>query len=190
MRHGVIRKFLEFGAHLGHTRSTLCPGMEEYILCMRGTRCIIDPAKAMLRLRRAASFLRGLVLGGKVVLFVCTDGAHAAHVAIEADRLGMPAITDRWRGGTLTNFAELSLTHRPARMPRVPDAVFVIGVRRHAIALREARMVGIPVVAVVDTNCSPCDVDYPIPGNDESTQAVRMYVSSLARYIARRHADA
>ncbi|CUX76478.1 30S ribosomal protein S2 [Candidatus Tremblaya princeps] len=190
MRHGVIRKFLEFGAHIGHTSSTLRVGMDKYILCLRGPQCIIDPAKAVLRLRLAASFLRGLVWEGKVVLFLCTDLGHSQHVARFADRLGMPAITDRWRGGTLTNFSTLAprLKAYSPSMNRMPDALFIVGLRRHAIALREARKVGVPVVAIVDTNCSPYGVDYPIPGNDDSAQAVRMYISTLAQYIDRCHA--
>src|SRR5213080_1828797 len=65
-------------------------------------------------------------------------------------------------------------------MTRLPDAVFVIDVRKEEIAVAEANKLGIPVIAVVDTNCSPEGVDYVIPGNDDALRAVRLFASRIA----------
>src|SRR6266567_2011139 len=65
-------------------------------------------------------------------------------------------------------------------MNRLPDAVFVIDVRKEEIAVAEANKLGIPVIAVVDTNCSPEGVDYVIPGNDDALRAVRLFASRIA----------
>jgi len=65
-------------------------------------------------------------------------------------------------------------------MNRLPDAVFIIDVRKEEIAVAEANKLGIPVIAVVDTNCSPEGIDYVIPGNDDALRAVRLFASRIA----------
>ncbi len=65
-------------------------------------------------------------------------------------------------------------------LDRLPDAIFVIDSNKEQIAVREARKLGIPVVAVVDTNCDPSEVDYVIPGNDDALRAIRLFASKIA----------
>ena len=69
-------------------------------------------------------------------------------------------------------------------MNRLPDVVFVIDSNKEQIAVREARKLGIPVVAVVDTNCDPTEVDYVIPGNDDALRAIRLFTSKISESIA------
>ncbi|HEX3282260.1 MAG TPA: 30S ribosomal protein S2 [Pyrinomonadaceae bacterium] len=68
-------------------------------------------------------------------------------------------------------------------MSRLPDMVFIIDVRKEEIAVAEANRLGIPIVAVVDTNCSPEGIDYVIPGNDDALRAVRLFASRIADSI-------
>ncbi|MCU1266565.1 MAG: ribosomal protein S2p (SAe) [Acidobacteria bacterium] len=68
-------------------------------------------------------------------------------------------------------------------MNRLPDAVFIIDVRKEEIAVAEANRLGIPIVAVVDTNCSPEGIDYVIPGNDDALRAVRLFTSRISDAI-------
>ena len=68
-------------------------------------------------------------------------------------------------------------------MSRVPDAIFVVDSNKEQIAVREARKLGIPVVAVVDTNCDPSEVDYVIPGNDDALRAIRLFTSKISESI-------
>ena len=65
-------------------------------------------------------------------------------------------------------------------MPRLPDALFVIDVSMESIAISEAQRLGIPIAAVVDSNCNPYDIDYVIPGNDDSIRAIQLYCSRVA----------
>jgi small subunit ribosomal protein S2 len=69
-------------------------------------------------------------------------------------------------------------------MTRLPDAIFVIDSNKEQIAVREARKLGIPVVAVVDTNCDPSEVDFVIPGNDDALRAIRLFTSKISESIA------
>src|SRR4029079_9078160 len=65
-------------------------------------------------------------------------------------------------------------------MPGLPDAIFVIDSKNEEIAVAEARRLGIPVIAIVDTNCDPDFVDYVIPGNDDALRAIRLFASKIA----------
>ena len=69
-------------------------------------------------------------------------------------------------------------------MTRLPDAIFVVDSNKEQIAVRESRKLGIPVVAVVDTNCDPSEVDYVIPGNDDALRAIRLFTSKISESIA------
>jgi len=68
-------------------------------------------------------------------------------------------------------------------LKRLPDTLFIIDSNKEQIAVREARKLGIPVVAVVDTNCDPTEVDYVIPGNDDALRAIRLFASKIADSI-------
>jgi small subunit ribosomal protein S2 len=65
-------------------------------------------------------------------------------------------------------------------MNRLPDVIFVIDSNKEAIAVKEARKLGIPVVAVVDTNCDPTEVDWVIPGNDDALRAIRLFTTKVS----------
>jgi small subunit ribosomal protein S2 len=84
---------------------------------------------------------------------------------------------DREREGLNKNLSGIK------SMTRLPDIVFIIDVRKEEIAVAEANRLGIPIVAVVDTNCSPEGIDYVIPGNDDALRAVRLFASRIADSI-------
>ncbi|MBN8503808.1 MAG: 30S ribosomal protein S2 [Burkholderiales bacterium] len=77
-----------------------------------------------------------------------------------------------------------------ADMPALPDALFVIDVGYHKIAVAEAKKLGIPVIAVVDTNHSPEGIDYVIPGNDDSAKAIELYARAMADAVLEGKANA
>jgi small subunit ribosomal protein S2 len=164
------------------------------------------------------NFVSGLAQKRGTILFVGTKRSARESIKEEAERCGMPYMSMRWLGGTLTNFrtvkqsvarlkeleaAEtdgtfqkmvkhevLSLRREREKldaslggikdMNRLPDALFVIDIGHENIAVQEAKKLGIPVIAVVDTNYDPSLVDYPIPGNDDAIRAVQLYVRAAA----------
>ena len=65
-------------------------------------------------------------------------------------------------------------------MEKLPGALFIVDPRKERIAVAEAKKLGIPIVAIVDTNCDPDEIDYPIPGNDDAIRAVKLIVSKMA----------
>ena len=75
-------------------------------------------------------------------------------------------------------------------MKHLPDALFVVDVSHEDIAVKEARKLGIPVIAVVDTNCSPENIDYVIPGNDDAIRSIRLYAQLAADAVLEGRASA
>ena len=102
---------------------------------------------------------------------MATEGAYEGRVKKEAGRL------ERERKHLQQNLAGIK------EMNGLPDLLFVVDSNKEAIAVMEARRLGIPVVAVVDTNCDPDEVDYVIPGNDDALRAIRLFTNKIADAI-------
>src|ERR1700712_5733696 len=99
---------------------------------------------------------------------MATDGRYELLTKKEVIKL------ERERKHLTTNLAGIK------NMKRLPDALFIVDSNNEAIAVAEARKLGIPVVAVVDTNCDPTVVDYVIPGNDDALRAIRLFTTKIA----------
>ncbi|NAZ36921.1 30S ribosomal protein S2 [Rubellimicrobium sp. CFH 75288] len=100
----------------------------------------------------------------------------------EAAERGFEGLTKKERLGMERERAKLQASLGGIRdMGGVPDLLFVIDVNKEDLAIQEAQKLGIPVVAVVDTNCSPKGVDYIIPGNDDASRAIALYCDLVAR---------
>jgi small subunit ribosomal protein S2 len=214
-----MKTLLEAGVHFGHQTSRWNPKMKPYIFGARNGIYIIDLQQAVKLFREAYRFVRDLAAQGGTVLCVGTKKQAQDAVREEAMRAGMFYVSNRWLGGTLTNFQtikqsierlkkleemlvdpqiaaaltkkELLQMRREAdklehalggikNMRKLPDAMFVIDPRAEEIAVREANRLGIPIVAVVDTNCDPDLIDYKIPGNDDAIRAIRLFCSAIA----------
>ena len=205
----TMRQLLEAGVHFGHQTRRWNPKMRRFIFGERNGIYIIDLDQTLARVDKAYGFVRDLVAGGGVLMFVGTKKQAQDPVRSFAEKCGMPYVNERWLGGMLTNFDTISkrvgkmLEYERMRdsgefdaMPkkealllsreleklqrnlgglrglaRRPDAVFVLDTKKESIAVTEANKLGIPVVAVVDTNVDPELVQYPIPGNDDAIRA-------------------
>ena len=214
----TMRQMLEAGVHFGHQTRYWNPKMAPYIFGARGKIHIINLEKTLPLFTDAMNFVSALAQKRGSILFVGTKRSARDSVKEEAERCGMPYMSMRWLGGTLTNFATVKksvarfkeleaaetdgtfqkmvkhevLGLRRERdklqsslggikdMNRLPDALFVIDIGHENIAVQEAKKLGIPVIAVVDTNYDPNLVDYPIPGNDDAIRAVQLYVRAAA----------
>ena len=214
----TMRQMLEAGVHFGHQTRYWNPKMSPYIFGARGKIHIINLEKTVPLFGDAMNFISGIAQKRGMILFVGTKRSAREAIKEEAERCGMPYMTQRWLGGTLTNFRTVKgsvarlkaleagetdgtfdklvkhevLGLRRERekleaslggikdMARLPDALFVIDIGHEDIAIKEARKLGIPVIAVVDTNYDPALVDYPIPGNDDAIRAVQLYAAAAA----------
>ena len=228
MAQPTLQDLLEAGVHFGHQTRRWNPKMRRFIFAERSGIYIIDLKKTLQQLEKAQELLRGVLLRGENVLFVCTKRQLKGIIEAEAKRCSAYFVTERWLGGTLTNFQtikkqikrlkelEQGLTEGEFQyhtkkeqllfererqkleknlsgiknMGRLPGALFVIDAKKERIAVAEANRLGIPVVAIVDTNADPDLITVPIPGNDDAIRAVALITNAGSDTIseARRQA--
>ena len=222
-----VKELLEAGVHFGHQTRRWNPKMKPFIFDARNGIHIIDLSKSAQQLNAACEYLAGVVRKGGQVLFVGTKKQAQETIKDAAKTCGQLHVTERWLGGTLTNFQtvkksigrmkqiekmetdgsindygkqEQSMIRREhARqmkyfdgirsMDRFPAAMFVVDVKREHNAVAEARRLKIPVVAIVDTNCDPDLVDFPVAGNDDAIRSVRLILSAIVQAVGEAKAD-
>src|SRR5438876_6246242 len=222
-----VKELLEAGVHFGHQTKRWNPKMKPFIFDARNGIHIIDLSKSLNQLEAACNFLGSAVSKGGKVLFVGTKKQAQQAVKETAKECGQFYVTERWLGGTLTNFAtikksigrlkqiekmeadgtinqyvkqEQSMIRREAArlvkffdgirsMEKHPAAMFVVDIKREHNAVAEARRLKIPVVAIVDTNCDPDLVEYPIAGNDDAIRSVRLVLSVITQTIIQARAE-
>jgi len=213
-----MKALLESGVHFGHRTNKWDPRMRPYIFTERNGIHIIDLQQTSKLLSQAYNVIRDTVAGGGTILFVGTKRQAQETIAEEATRCGMPYVTERWMGGTLTNWPTIhariqemirlekmrdnnELEHLTKKeglligreivrlqtrleglrsMKRRPDLLFIIDVGREVAAVHESNLLEIPIVALVDTNCNPQNVDYVIPSNDDAIRAIKLLVAKIA----------
>ena len=216
-----IQELLEAGVHFGHQTRRWNPKMRRFIFAERNGIYIIDLEKTLKQLRLAQDLMRETVLKGDGILFVCTKKQLKAVLKIEAERCSAFYVTERWLGGTLTNFQTIKKQIRRLKeleqgqeegtfefftkkerlllereriklernlsglknMSRLPGALFVVDAKKERIAVAEANKLGIPIVAIVDTNADPDVISVPIAGNDDAIRSVSLITNALADAI-------
>ena len=217
----LAKELVEAGVIFGQRRSNWNPKMKPYIFTTKNGISIIDIKETIKGMLLAKKFIAKTVASGKDVCFVGTKRQARGAVEQYCAESKMPYVTERWLGGTLTNFKTVKGSIKRLkdmetviseggveRMPKkegllfqrehdklvrslggikdmagMPDAIFVIDVGYHKIAVTEANKLGIPVIGIVDTNHAPEGIDYIIPGNDDASCAVRLYARGLADVI-------
>jgi small subunit ribosomal protein S2 len=216
-----IKELLDAGVHFGHQTKRWNPKMKPFIFDARNGIHIIDLSKSLTQLETACDFLHGVVSKGGNVLFVGTKKQAQEAVKESAKACGQLYVTERWLGGTLTNFntikrsiarlkqiekwdtdgsmnnygkQEQSMYRREAArlfknldgirtMDKYPAAMFIVDIKREHNAVAEGRRLKIPIVALVDTNCDPQLVDYPVAGNDDAIRSVRLILQTAVHTI-------
>ena len=221
MRETTLAELLKAGAHFGHQVSKWNPKMRPYIFAARNGIYIVDLEKTKERLEAACAFAEDIAARNGTVLFIGTKRQAKPIIEREAKRVGMPFVTNRWIGGTFTNYPTVSkliskhkrllgerergelqkyvkkerlkideeierlesLVGGMSEVTKLPEAVFLIDIKQERTAMREAKKMNIPIIAVTDTNVNPTEVTYPIPGNDDATKAIELFVTALANAI-------
>jgi len=221
MSHISMKSLLEAGVHFGHQTKRWNPKMTKYVFGKRNGIYIIDLQKTVQCFNQAYEVVRDLAKDGAKVLFVGTKKQAQEAIKEAAEKSGSYYISNRWLGGTLTNFEtiktriqrlkeleemfqsgyvnrfkkkEVSKLRREFEkleknlggikdMDSMPDLMFVIDIKREFNAIAEAKNLGIPIVAIVDTNCDPEVVDFPIPGNDDAIRACQLIANKIAQAI-------
>ena len=221
MADQLVQDLLESGIHFGQKKSAWNPKMKPYIWGTRNRIHIIDIRQTIRGLLLANKFITKVVGEGKDVVFVGTKRQARTSIEERCTEMGMPWVTERWLGGTLTNFRTIrerlkrlieleglvesgeietyskKMTSQLMRekrkitrnlqgirnMTKQPGAVFVVDTTREVNALREAKVLGIPTIGLIDTDGDPGLVDIPIPGNDDSMRSIDVVIRTLSEAV-------
>ena len=196
-----MKQLLEAGVHFGHQTRRWNPKMAEYIYCERNGIYIIDLQKTVKKLEEAYSFVRNLAENGQTILFVGTKKQAADAVKEEASRVGMYYVNARWLGGMLTNFktmrtridrlAQLKKMQEDGTFDMLPkkEVMKLLGemekLEKYLGGVKEMKKLpgALFIVAIVDTNCDPDEIDYVIPANDDAIRAIRLIASTMANAV-------
>lgn len=221
MSNVSMKSMLEAGVHFGHQTSRWNPKMGRFIFGERNGVHILDLQKTAKELKKACAFVKEESKKGAKFLFVGTKKQAQEAIRAEAARCGAFCISEKWLGGTLTNFQTVKksiermnelekweasgvfkaiskkeasrLTKELARLQKLlggirdmkvlPDVVFVIDPVDTMGAVRESHVLGLPVVAVCDTNADPDLISLPIPGNDDAARSIKLFCGAIADSI-------
>jgi small subunit ribosomal protein S2 len=216
-----VAELLAAGCHFGHLTRRWNPKMRPYIFMERNGIHIVDLMKTRVLLDEACNAISAIVADGRRVLFVGTKKQAKDVIREEAVRTGEFYVSERWLGGSLTNFTTIrksvkrltniekmesdgtfdKITKKEGLflqrekdklnnvlsgvvdMTRLPGALYVVDVKKEAIAVKEANRLNIPVFAIVDTNVDPDGIDYAIPANDDAIKSVQVITKAFADAI-------
>jgi small subunit ribosomal protein S2 len=215
----TLEQMLEAGVHFGHRKSRWNPAMRKYIFSIKQGIHILDLEETQKGLERATNFMKQILKDGGKILFVGTKRPIKEITKLASEHCKMPCVTERWLGGTLTNFevikkridklknlenlqekGELKKYTKKEQavfkeevekfnkamggikeMGQLPSALFVVDACHDSLAVKEAKTMNIPVIALADTNTNPKNILFPIPANDDAINSVRLilfYISS------------
>lgn len=205
------------GLHFGHRTSRVHPKMKPYIFGARNGVHIIDLEKTKEKLQEVLDFIKGLVSEGKVLLLVGTKIQIKNSVKKIAEDCGFPYVSERWLGGTFTNFGaflkrvdyyknlekqketgewekytkkekakfgeelkDLETKFKGIKnIQKLPDAIFVCDMKTDKLAVHEAKMKGIKIIGISDTNIDPSQADLFIPANDDAISSVNYILEKI-----------
>ncbi len=217
----TLLEMLKSGVHFGHQTSRWHPKMKPYIFTQRNGIHIINLEETQAKLKEAVDFIRKTVQNGGVILFVGSKKQAQSIIERHAKDCGMPYVTERWLGGTMTNFSVILKLIRKLKdlkkksekgelekytkkeqlefkreiekleksiggiqyMEKIPEAIFILDIKKEKTAFEEAKKRRIKIIAVCDTNVNPKDVDYIIPGNDDATKSIELIVGFISESI-------
>lgn len=169
-----LKDLFDARVHLGHKKGCRHRLMEPYLYGCRLDQDIIDLDQTVEHLQQALNFAAHVAYRGGIILFVSRPRQFGHLVESTAKKCGEYAHTRYWQGGLLTNSP---IQYGPG--VRLPDLIIFLSTLNNVfqphVGIRDAAKMNIPTVGVVDSNCNPSLVTYPVPGNDDTPAAMEMY---------------
>ena len=215
------------GLQFGHKKAKVHPKMKPYLFGVRNTIYLIDLDKTQEKFAAALDYIQTLVAEGKTLLLVGTKTQFKKLVKDAAAEMNVPFVSERWLGGTFTNFkvikkridyykelerkkaagefdkytkkeqAEIQKTIKDLEkklggikdMDKLPEAIFVVDMKKDKLAVKEAKMNGVKVVGIADVNIDPNLADYPIIANDDAVSSVKYILDKIKEVAANSKAN-
>ena len=178
----TIQQLLEAGVHLGHKTLRWNPKMKKYIFGKRDSIHIIDLTQTLELTKVALEKVYETIARNGKILFVSTKKQASEAIAEVAKDTDQYFVNYRWLGGMLTNWGTISNSIKKLKKLET-DLVFVIDTNYESLAIAESAKLGIPIIAILDSNSNPDNIDYPIPGNDDARRAIDLYCNLIKETI-------
>jgi small subunit ribosomal protein S2 len=216
-----VDEMTKAGLQFGHKKSKIHPKMKPYLYGVRNTVFIIDLNKTVDRFEAALEAIGKMVADDKTIIMVGTKVQFKKMVKEVAVACGFPFVTERWLGGTFTNFGiikkrldyfkdqakkmaagefekytkkeqaninkELKDLERKfggiKNLDKMPQAVFVVDMKKDKLAVKEARENGVKVIGIADVNIDPDTADYPIIANDDAISSVGYILDKVKEVV-------
>lgn len=216
-----LEEMAQAGLHFGHKTSKIHPKITPYLASPKNNIHLFNLEKTAEKLKESLNFIGELAAEGKILLLVGTKIQVKNLVKETAIECGLPYVSERWLGGTVTNFenikkridyfkdlekkkssGELEKYTKKERagfdqelrrleakfggikeMTKLPDAIFVLDMKKDELVIKEAKTKGIKVIGIADTNVDPTLADYVIPANDDALSAVKYILDRVKEVI-------
>lgn len=213
----IPKDLLESGVFYGRRKKMSHPRAQSYVLTNRNGIEVINPLKIVETLEPALNFIKQVSAENGFLLFVGTQTIIEKEILKVAEELGMPHVTKRWLGGTLTNYKVISkrveyylklkkdlasnalsnytkkerldfekeanrlegFVSGLEKLTKMPNALIVVDPKEHITAVREAKIMKIPVVALTNIDFNPELIDYPIVGNTKSRKSISWFLEKI-----------
>ncbi|XP_012256042.2 28S ribosomal protein S2, mitochondrial [Athalia rosae] len=180
----TVKDLFNARVHYGHKIGTLDDRMRPYLFGSRLDHLIFDLDITADHLRRALNFAAHIAFRGGIILFVCRNAQNSHLVDKTAKECGEYSHTKFWRGGVLTNSDK-----QFGDATRLPDLNIFLNtlnnILNQHVAVKDSAKMAIPTIGIVDTNCNPNLVTYPVPGNDDTPVAIELYCKLFKTAILR-----
>src|SRR3989344_5985449 len=182
-------ELLKAGVHLGHRKQKINPASKKFIYKIESGVSIIDLFQTAPQLDKALEFIRSLGKEGKIITFVATKKGARDIVEDMAKLNTLTGEKERGEWNKYVKHERVTLEKNMRRitsiyegfltLDKIPDALFIIDIKKEKNAVTEAKRCEIRTVALVDTNSDPGLVDYPIIGNDDALTSVQFIVENI-----------
>ncbi|KAI9146097.1 ribosomal protein S2, flavodoxin-like domain-containing protein, partial [Paraphysoderma sedebokerense] len=178
----TVSDLLQAQLHLGHQASRWNPQMLPYIFGKRHNLHIINLEQTLSAIRRACNFVRSVAYHDGIILFAAKN-PYLHSIATSSALESQQYYIHNWTAGTLTNTSEIVAKNGETEIHK-PDVLILLDAKDNMKAVKEARKVNVPTIALVDTDMDPRWISFPIPGNDEGVKGIEL-VSRVLSVAAR-----
>lgn len=178
-----LKDLISIGAHLGHNKKYYNSSMGSNIIGHRAGVDILNLEKTIISLRQISKILEHLSIQKGNILFINTIPMYDSIVNLCASISKQNALNGSWVHGTLTNFNVVKpflKNKKLAFLNKMPDLIFLLNVKKNEKILKEINAVGIPVIALADSDVNINNITYPIPGNDDSYTTIYFFLMYFA----------
>jgi small subunit ribosomal protein S2 len=205
----ITKHLVSVNSHIGNKFSFRNSDMDEYIYGLNSTNnTIFNPESSLFLLRRTLNFIKLLKKSDSQILIVGTKPEFSKIVKYVGERISQPYIDKYWQKGLLTNWEYLSSSVRFYKlflnklnlngkrkqkiyenfnglrlMKTLPSAIILIDITKDLEVINEAKRLNIPIIAIVDSNQSIENIDYPIPGNTNSILSIYFFLSLIMKVL-------